>query len=835
MRKILFFIFLLINLNLIAQVKVNQNSADGSINVSSAFFDAASSPLWNNLINQGKGLLFPRTDLVTFSSMIHAGPYNIANNPHYFDGLLVFNTTTGVAGIGGDSVFPGFYFYRNITTNPNTGHWISFKGLLGVTGATGATGASGSNGNDGAVGATGASGTNGNDGAVGATGASGTNGNDGAVGATGASGTNGNDGAVGATGASGTNGSAGAVGATGASGTNGSAGAVGATGASGAGIQYWDRAGTDTYLTNTGDNVGIGTSTPQDRLHVNGNILATEANKIGFRYAVGDVGPYTYMKGGAATELGFYNQWTSDPAQKIFSYFGVPGGVSTEVLSILNGGNIGIGTVTPLSNLQVNGIANTSTPRDLIILGRPQTVGSYYAHSAGLALSSTAADLARLDIKLSATNGGSIIVPDATIMTLLANGNVGIGTIDPQTILSIESPFAVQGTLYPMITSQSVGMGANVLTGMYQTADFVSNPSGAGLAFKVYKQNVGLMEAVRIASTGNIGIGTTAPFSLLTVGGTTLQNSAIGFEALVAQAGSRRWRMYNDMYVYGDFDISQSTANNNTTFVSRLYIKNDGSVGIGTSAPTYRFEVAGDIALYTSGAAHRRALSEGSAEDLLVLGMGFNAVGIGTTAPAAVLQLKAGTTAANTAPLKLTSGTNTTTPEAGTIEYNNNLYTSKSNNVRYGIGGILNVNSTAVGSVQIGSPSPPTDLILYTLPANTLDVNNSSIEVTAFGTSANNGNAKTVILYFGATSLTVTLVTDVLNSWCMKAIIIRTSNTTQKIIFENIGSNTSGYVTYTTAAETLSGTIVIKCKGSSVADNDVIQEGMIVKYNPPSP
>lgn len=50
-------------------------------------------------------------------------------------------------------------------------------------------------------------------------------------------------------------------------------------------------------------------------------------------------------------------------------------------------------------------------------------------------------------------------------------------------------------------------------------------------------------------------------------------------------------------------------------------------------------------------------------------------VGIGITTPTAVLQLKAGTATANTAPLKLTSGTNLTTPENGAMEFDGtNLY-----------------------------------------------------------------------------------------------------------------------------------------------------------------
>jgi cysteine-rich repeat protein len=142
-------------------------------------------------------------------------------------------------------------------------------GIDGAVGATGPPGADGINGLDGAVGATGppgADGTNGLDGAVGATGppgADGTNGAAGAAGATGlpgADGTNGAAGAAGATGpagADGTNGAAGAVGATGpagADGTNGADGAVGATGPAGAAGQggVTQAAGTNVIITGTG-------------------------------------------------------------------------------------------------------------------------------------------------------------------------------------------------------------------------------------------------------------------------------------------------------------------------------------------------------------------------------------------------------------------------------------------------------------------------------------------------------------------------------------------------------------------------------------------------------
>jgi uncharacterized protein (TIGR02145 family) len=96
--------------------------------------------------------------------MSHAGPFNASNNPNYFDGLLVFNTATGIAGIGADSVFPGYYYYRNTTTTANGGHWVSLKGIKGDDGAIGPIGPQGVQGiagNDGAVGATGLPGATG--------------------------------------------------------------------------------------------------------------------------------------------------------------------------------------------------------------------------------------------------------------------------------------------------------------------------------------------------------------------------------------------------------------------------------------------------------------------------------------------------------------------------------------------------------------------------------------------------------------------------------------------------------------------------------------------------
>ena len=234
MKETLLLLSLICFSNLItAQVKVNQNAANSAINTSSAFMDASSSPLWNGTTNQGKGMLYPRVDLVNYTAMSHAGPFNASNNPNYFDGLLVFNTATGVAGIGADSVFPGYYYYRNTTTTANGGHWVSLKGIKGDDGSIGPIGPQGVQGiagNDGLAGITGPTGAIG---ITGPTGVAGTNGSNGSTGATGAQGPIGPQGVQGVAGNDGLIGATGAQGPTGVAGANGSNGATGATGIAG--------------------------------------------------------------------------------------------------------------------------------------------------------------------------------------------------------------------------------------------------------------------------------------------------------------------------------------------------------------------------------------------------------------------------------------------------------------------------------------------------------------------------------------------------------------------------------------------------------------------------
>lgn len=131
MKRIFITGSLLLSLASFSQIRNNQNPLNNSINTSSAFLDASSSASWNGSTNIGKGLLFPRVDLTTLAALNPSASLP-TNNPNRFDGLLVFNTATGTSSIGGVAVTPGFYFYRNTSTNINGGTWTP----LGSSAAT---------------------------------------------------------------------------------------------------------------------------------------------------------------------------------------------------------------------------------------------------------------------------------------------------------------------------------------------------------------------------------------------------------------------------------------------------------------------------------------------------------------------------------------------------------------------------------------------------------------------------------------------------------------------------------------------------------------------------
>ena len=168
-------------------------------------------------------------------------------------------------------------------------------------------------------------------------------------------------------------------------------------------------------------------------------------------------------------------------------------------------------------------------------LMRPGVSGVKNSNSAGLRLGAFEQGVsgrARLDISLSGAPGnanGYGTVPDVMVMSLLANGNVGIGTTSPRGPLEV---IGTQTTGTGTITSSGTtvtGSGTAVFQSQLQIGDRIT-VSGQTRTVNTITSNTVLTvdsafapaitaasaftfarSALLIAASGNVGIGTASP------------------------------------------------------------------------------------------------------------------------------------------------------------------------------------------------------------------------------------------------------------------------------------------------------------------------------------
>jgi len=141
--------------------------------------------------------------------------------------------------------------------------------------------------------------------------------------------------------------------------------------------------------------------------------------------------------------------------------------------------------------------------------------------------------------------------------------------------------------------------------------------------------------------------------------------------------------------------------------------------------------------------------------------------------------------------------------------------------------GALNVTSTNVGNVGAATDTLQT----YDLPASVLSVNGRTLRITAWGTTANNANAKTLTMAFGGqTIMTQALTTSIAGTWRITATVVRTGDSTQDIFAELLQLTTIVHKqTVTAGTQTDTAAITIKCTGAATTDDDIIQDGLIVE------
>lgn len=161
------------------------------------------------------------------------------------------------------------------------------------------------------------------------------------------------------------------------------------------------------------------------------------------------------------------------------------------------------------------------------------------------------------------------------------------------------------------------------------------------------------------------------------------------------------------------------------------------------------------------------------------------------------------------------------------------LFSRIGGNKDYSLGGLLATDTNAVGNVTGGEDN----LITYSLQKNTLGANNDVLEIIAYGTTAANGNNKTIKLILGSTTLFSTGAVAFNNKdWCLRSTIIRTGAAAQQAIttFNGDFSLITNVTDFITSTEDLTTALTIKCTGTSGSSttDDVIQKGLIIKNFP---
>lgn len=139
------------------------------------------------------------------------------------------------------------------------------------------------------------------------------------------------------------------------------------------------------------------------------------------------------------------------------------------------------------------------------------------------------------------------------------------------------------------------------------------------------------------------------------------------------------------------------------------------------------------------------------------------------------------------------------------------------------------VDTTAVGT---DADTVEKDLITFSLPADSLNANGKGVRVTAWGTTAANGNTKTMRLKFGATVLRAVGPFAPNNlDWLVQSIVIRTGASAQDAMTHEMVQNSVVFTSHTEPAEDTTAAITIKITGENAvaAANDIVAEGLLIE------
>jgi len=345
--------------------------------------------------------------------------------------------------------------------------------------------------------------------------------------------------------------------------------------------------------------VGIGTTSPSEKLEVSGSIKVSNAYPRIYLADTQGV-PRTFSIGTSNEDL-------------------IINSGSTDVLSILGAsGNVGIGETNPSSKLEIR---SESATHRLVSINRPTSstaalyLGNDSASPANGVISSNYSNLI-----FGRDQSGTL----TEHMRIERDGNVGIGTTSPVKNLNLEwSSSSVDPQTGEGLSGGTSGKGvllrnSNTTVGTFANLDFRANNADARIAVTYNATNNGdfhfildnttstpLTRLFIEGQTGNVGIGTTSTSDKLHViqgsdafRGITIEGTTPALYLKDTQATNAYHIGANGNYLYFLEDSNQSGGYNNIMAFwdpSNNFIFSLGNVGIGTTSPGAKLDVAGEI------------------------------------------------------------------------------------------------------------------------------------------------------------------------------------------------------------------------------------------------
>ncbi|MEK7639490.1 MAG: tail fiber domain-containing protein, partial [Patescibacteria group bacterium] len=333
--------------------------------------------------------------------------------------------------------------------------------------------------------------------------------------------------------------------------------------------------GTELFTITTAGNLGIGSSSPNVRLAMEGT------GQQGATFSSTNGNTFNLASRGAITDRADYRLGTALSATWMFglgdddtsgfagteAYIGQTTGGSGASMVFTTGGNVGIGTTTPSALLDVYrssgigfnvdaGASGVDIAQFRRTIGANTTVGITGGGSDAQIYFTTTNNTFAIG-----TDDTSFKISDNTALgtndrfTIDSSGNVGIGDSSPSDLLSIEGASGLDGatpvTLSLNSTSNGTWSSNSVATQIIFNSSDVTNGAGARSAIKSIETGTtgsvfnlaffttdtganGISEKLRILGTGAVGVNDTTPdFRLETAGTTTsgyfgVTNSADG-------------------------------------------------------------------------------------------------------------------------------------------------------------------------------------------------------------------------------------------------------------------------------------------------------------------